>query len=253
MSGSDGRNGIPEGVRLLTFDCYGTLINWEEGPREVFEEILASKDSVVPVEKFRERWEKVQFGLVEDGPYRPYREVLKDSIARILDEFGLEYEEEDGEAFLGAFVSFGPFPEVREALERLGERYELGIISNTDNDLISRSIGNIGVGFDHVTTAEDAGAYKPGPGLFELALKKAGVERSEVVHVFAGYKYDMAPARRMGLPTVWVNRKGEAPPGVLAPDRVVASLGDVYDLMAPERAAGARHSVKTDNEEVEER
>jgi 2-haloalkanoic acid dehalogenase type II len=229
---------------LLTFDCYGTLINWEDGPREVFEEILASKGADVPVERFRERWEKVQFGMVEHGPYRPYREVLTGSIAEALGEFGLEYEEEDGEAFLGAFVSFGPFPEVRAALQRLGERYELGIISNTDHDLISRSIENIGIHFDHVTTAEDAGAYKPGPGLFELALQKAGAERSEVVHVFAGYKYDMVPARRMGLPTVWVNRKGEEPPGDLAPDRVVASLGDVYELLEPERAAGAANGAK---------
>lgn len=247
MNGSDGARGTLGRPRLLTFDCYGTLINWEDGPREVFERILASKGSDVPVGRFRERWEKVQFGMVEHGPYRPYREVLKGSIAETLSEFGLEYDDEDGEAFLGAFVSFGPFPEVRAALERLGERYELGIISNTDNDLISRSIENIGVDFDHVTTAEDAGAYKPGPGLFELALKRAGVEpgaeRSEVVHVFAGYKYDMAPAKRMGLPTVWVNRKGEEPPGDLVPDRVVASLGDVYKLLEPERAAGAANGA----------
>ena len=218
--------------KLLTFDCYGTLINWDDGPQEVFEEILSRKDSDVLVEKFRERWEKVQFSIVEQESYHPYREVLKESIARTLDEFGLGYEDEDGEAFLDAFVSFGTFPEVREVLKRLGESYELGIISNTDNDLISYSIESIGVEFDHVTTAEEAGAYKPGPGLLELALTRASANPTEVIHVFAGYKYDMVPAKRVGLPTVWVNRKGESTPGELKPDQIVANLNAVHDLLS---------------------
>jgi 2-haloacid dehalogenase len=217
--------------KLLTFDCYGTLINWDDGPREVLAGILSRKGSEVPVKEFRDRWEGLQIGMVSEEPYRPYREVLKESIARTLNEFGLAYDERDGEAFLDAFVLFGPFPGVRSALQELGRSYELGIISNTENDLISRSIENIGVNFDHVTTAEDAGAYKPGPGLFELALEKAGADPSEVVHVFAGYKYDMAPARRMGLRTIWVNRKGEAPPGDEEPDHVVRDLAEVPGLL----------------------
>lgn len=216
--------------KVVTFDCYGTLINWDEGPLNFFGELLGRKEAKVSAESFRQRWEWIQYGILQ-GPYQLYREKLESSLAQTLRSFGLRYEESDGRAFLESFVTWGPFSDVKPALQRLGARYKLGIISNTDNDLITRSIENIAVDFDQVTTAMDAEAYKPDLSLFELTLKRLSVSPSEVLHVFAGYKYDMFPASELGMRTMWINRKDEPLAGDAVPDYVEKDLGAVPYLL----------------------
>jgi 2-haloacid dehalogenase len=131
-----------------------------------------------------------------------------------MTRFGLEYRPADGDEMVRAVPTFGPFPDVRAALERLRERFKLVIISNTDNDLIIHNVRNIGVPFDHVITAEQARAYKPSPRIFQHALEVLGCRPEEILHVAQGFEYDIVPAHQLGWARVWINRFGH--PGDLA-------------------------------------
>jgi 2-haloacid dehalogenase len=122
---------------------------------------------------------------------------------------GLEYRDSDGDALVEAVPTFGPWPEVPDALRALKTKYEIAIISNTDDNLIARNVENIGVEFDYVITAQQAGAYKPDRQTFEYAFKTMGVEPSQVIHTAQGWEYDHIPTRDLGLKRrVWINRYG---------------------------------------------
>jgi 2-haloacid dehalogenase len=192
---------------LVTFDCYGTLIDFDLN--RVTRAILGDRlrtDGVDEAEFLRD-FRVMRFQAVLE-PYRPYREVLAASLEHAMRLHGLPYRREDGDALAAAVPTFGPFPEVPAALSRLKETYQIAIISNTDDDLIRGNVERIGVHFDFVITAEQARAYKPQRRAFEYALRIAGRTPDQVIHVAQGFEYDIIPTYGLGMRRIWINRSG---------------------------------------------
>jgi 2-haloacid dehalogenase len=206
---------MPEQFSIATFDCYGTLVDWEGGVGSFLYQraLRAGESEPPPGRELRERWEAIQFELIR-GDYRPYKEILAESVRRVCDERGWPHDDGDGEAILRAIRSWQPFPDTRPALQRCRDAgLRLMIVSNSDRDIIDHSIRQIGVEFDDVQVAEDVGAYKPADEVFAKALERIGEEPGRVLHVAFGFKYDIGPAGRAGMQTAWVNRHCEPPPG----------------------------------------
>ena len=200
----------------VTFDCYGTLIDTRPGYVRVWQELLADKGlgPEVEVMAYVAAWGQEEFRLIQ-GPYAPYRDLLRQSVERTLARFGLPVREGDGERLADAWGTFPPFPDVQPVLNNLAQRTKLAIISNVDDDMVAGSIAAMGVEFDGVYTAQQCRAYKPSRIPFEYALDRMGVPAGRVLHVAFGFQYDHATAHEMGMMTVWVNRRGlERPPGI---------------------------------------
>ena len=193
---------------IVTFDAYATLIDFQLGPTTL--RLLADRLDLdgLNVEEFLDDLRVMRFQAVLED-YRPYDEVLHSSLEKAMRLHGLAYRTSDGDALVAAVPTFGPFPEVPDALRALKTRYEIAIISNTDDDLIKHNVANIGVEFDHVITAQQAKAYKPDRQPFTHAFETMGVEPAQVIHVAQGWEYDLIPTRDLGLRRrVWINRYG---------------------------------------------
>lgn len=207
-------------ARLATFDCYGTLVDWEGGLGCFLYGIaLREGDDAAPAgRELRERWEGIQFDILQRD-YRPYKQVLAESLRAWGDERGYPISDEDGEALVRSMRGWQPFPDTRPALTRVRDAgMRLAIISNTDRDIIEHSLKHLEVPFDDVVVAEDCGAYKPADTVFEQALERFGEDPGDVLHVAFGFKYDIGPAQRLGCRTAWVNRHVETAPGSERPD-----------------------------------
>ncbi|QLH26122.1 haloacid dehalogenase type II [Streptomyces sp. Rer75] len=194
--------------QVVTFDAYGTLVDFELVPATL--KTLGDRLDLdgLDVDTFIDNFRVMRFQAVLET-YRPYDEVLHSSLEKAMRLHGLEFRTSDGDALVAAVSGFGPFPEVPDALRALKSRYEIAIISNTNDDLIARNIERIGVDFDHVITAQQAGAYKPSRETFEYAYKTIGVDPSQVIHTAQGWEYDLIPTRDLGLARrVWINRFG---------------------------------------------
>ncbi len=199
---------LPE---YITFDCYGTLTDFDLAPATL--QILQSRLDEADTGAFLSEFEKIRFEEVL-GEYRPYREVLHRSLERAMDQFGLDYTDEDGDALVSAVPTFGPFPDVPPALERIRPHCKLVIISNTEDDLIAANVEKIGVPFHCVITAEQARAYKPTPAAFHYVLETLGTDKENILHVAQGFNYDIMPAHDLDWKRVWINRRNQ--PGNLA-------------------------------------
>jgi 2-haloacid dehalogenase len=202
----------------ITFDCYGTLIDWERGLLEA----LAPFDTGAGAEELLEAYAVLESGL-EAGEYLAYREV----VARCLDGLGLRYgftpSPEQRAAFADAVGDWPAFADSPGALVRLKERFRLGVITNCDDDLFGRSNRRLGVEFDWVVTAQQARGYKPDPASFEYAFQRIGVPRERILHVAQSLFHDHVPAKALGMTTVWIDRRGgrgggATPPAEAVPD-----------------------------------
>ena len=202
-----------------TFDCYGTLIDWEGGLGTfLYDYALRCRDERQNGRELRERWETIQFEVIQ-GEYRPYRDVLAESLRLLAVERGWPYTDEDGKALARSMRSWQPFPDTAPALRAAREAgIELVIVSNTDRDIIEHSLRHIEVPIDAVITAEDVGSYKPALPHFERALELTGLAPEQILHVAFGFKYDIGPAQQLGFRSAWVNRRGERKPGPASPD-----------------------------------
>ena len=202
-------------IRTATFDCYGTLVDWEGGIGSfLYDKALRARDrELAPGRELRERWEAIQFELVR-GQYRRYKEILAESLRLLCTERGWPYDESDAKAIVRAIRSWQPFPDTAPALRRArAAGLRLVIVSNTDRDILEHTLRQLEVPFDDFVTAEDVGAYKPSQRVFEHALERIGEPPGDVLHVAFGFKYDIGPAARAGMRTAWVNRHAEPPPG----------------------------------------
>ncbi|HEY0632081.1 MAG TPA: haloacid dehalogenase type II [Thermoleophilaceae bacterium] len=218
--------------RLVTFDCYGTLVDWEGGAAAFLYDLALRHGELEPPpgRELRDHWEALQFGLLH-GEYRPYRDVLAASLRAWMTERGYEWSPDEGDALARSIRSWQPFPDTRPALERArAAGLRLAIVSNTDRDIIAHTLRQIGVPFDAVITAEDARAYKPSDAVFDYALERLETPPEDVLHVAFGFKYDIGPASRHGMRTAWVNRDAEPPPGDARPDYEWRDLWPLADL-----------------------
>lgn len=216
--------------KAITFDCYGTLIDWESGAMKYLSAILKRAHSSVPTRKVFERWEEIQFIYLQD-PYEPYREILFHSLLDTLDELKIPYRDGDGDGFGEDIGNWQPFPDVPSGLARLKKHFKLGIISNVDDDIVAQSLSYMGTAIDFLITAERAGFYKPDPEPFKLAIELIGLPPADILHAAFGYKYDLRPASELGMSTCFVNRSGLALPEGFAPDLIVTSIADLAEAL----------------------
>ena len=185
--------------RWATFDCYGTLIDWNGGLRREFARVFGEERADATLERYHEVEPAFQ-----TGGERSYRDVMRATMS----ELGAPAEEED--ALAAALPAWRPFPEVREALEEVRTRgWKLAILSNTDRDFIEASMGQIGVPFELAIVASEIGSYKPGHLHWLTFLEETGASRDAHVHVAQSYFHDVVPASELGLRTIWINRHAE--------------------------------------------
>jgi len=211
---------------VLSFDCYGTLIDWETGILAALRPLLdahgaagATRDEEVLEAYGRHETE------IESGGYLPYREVLAAVLRRLGDELGFAPTDEDANAFADSVGEWPPFDDSPAALRALGGRFGLAVITNCDDDLFARSAQRLEVEFDWVVTAERARAYKPSHRNFELAFETIGLPRERILHVAQSLFHDHVPAKELGLASVFVDRReGKAGPGATPPADAVPDL-----------------------------
>ena len=233
-------------IRVATFDCYGTLIDWEGGLGAFLYDLgLRYGDpNLEPGWALRERWEAIQFELIQ-GTFRPYKEVLAESLRAWTAERGYAWNAAEGEALVRAMRSWQPFPDTRPALRQArAGGLRLVIISNTDHDIIAHTLRHLEIPFDAVVTAEDCQAYKPAGAVFEQALGRIGEPPRHALHVAFGCKYDIGPARALGCRTAWVNRHVEAAPGPERPDYVWRDLWGLAELAGGPGPVGSGVTVR---------
>jgi len=217
-------------VDWITFDCYGTLIDWDLGLRNFLARLLVNKRVSVPPEEVIKAWEPIQYRMVQQ-PYRRYREILARSLEETLRHFKVSVDPEDGAKFATAMGSWRPFKDVPAGLARLRRKYKLGILTNTDKDIIHRTLAHFGVPFDLVLTAEEVRAYKPSPKGFAQLLEKVGVPANRVMHAAFGIKYDLGPSTNAGMRSCLVKR-GPVPRKLTPqPNLEVTDLGALADAM----------------------
>ena len=213
----------------LTFDCYGTLIDWETGLTEAFRPVLAAHGIGLDREDVLVRYARYE-AAAESGPYRRYRDVLAAGLRGVAGELGFEPSAEELATFGGSVAEWPAFPDSAAALTRLKTRFRLGVITNCDDDLFAASNKRLGVDFDWIVTAQQAGSYKPDERNFHLAFERIGLPRERILHVAQSLFHDHAPAQRLGLTSVWIDRRGDrpgagaTPPADATPDAIFPDM-----------------------------
>ena len=213
--------------RWATFDCYGTLIDWNGGIGRQLERLYGADN----VPRLLHRYHEIEPEVERDPPGRPYRQVLDVCLARLAAEDGLELPAEEGDALSRSLPDWDAFPEVPAALADARTRgWKLAILSNTDRDYIEASLATICVPFELAIVASEIGSYKPGLRHWQTFFEQTGADPVGHVHVAASLFHDVAPARQLGLRTIWINRLGEEPePQPDAELHTLSGLGEALD------------------------
>jgi 2-haloacid dehalogenase len=224
----------------LTFDCYGTLIDWEQG-------ILATVTPVFSRSRPETSPEAVLRSFVthearlESGPWRTYREILRAVLSGMAADFNVVLATDEADLLSNSLPLWPPFPDTVEALQRLSKRFHLVIVSNTDDALFAETRKRLAVPFDEVITAEQVKSYKPGKAHFREALRRRGVPASQVLHVAQSLYHDHAPAQELGFRTARIDR-----PSLLAGTGLAPQANVKPDLEFPDLATLAA-SLETGN------
>jgi len=220
----------------LTFDCYGTLIDWETGILTGLRAALGARGAAASDDELLELYARLESEL-EAGPYRTYREVLARACAGVCDAYAIEPADDDAvRRFAGSVGEWPPFADSAGALARLSERFRLGVITNCDDDLFELSAARLGVQFDWVVTAQQVRSYKPDPRNFQVAFERIDVPRDRILHVAQSLYHDHVPAKRLGLTTAWIDRRhgltgsGATPPATATPDLTVPDMATFADV-----------------------
>lgn len=220
----------------LTFDCYGTLIDWETGILAGLAPVLARAGVARGDDELLEVYAKHEAAL-EAGPYLTYREVLAGSLRGLAADLGVQgLTDAEVATFAGSVVDWPAFADSAAALARLKERFRLGVITNCDDDLFAGSNARLGVAFDWIVTAQQARSYKPSLNNFDVAFARIDVPRERILHVAQSLFHDHVPARQAGLTSVWIDRRqgregfGATPPAEAAPDLTVPDMKSFAEL-----------------------
>ena len=217
--------------RWATFDCYGTLVDWNAGIRAELARIFGPPAA----EHLLGRYHAIEPRIQSEHPGWRYRDVMAAALAELAAEAGVGLPDGEHDALGRSLPGWPVFPEVPAALAEAHERgWRLVALSNTDRDLIEASLAVIGVPFELAIVASEIGSYKPAPGHWRAFYATTGADKSRHVHVAQSYFHDIAPARELGIPSVWINRLGER--AELAPTRELPDLaglaGVLDDLVA---------------------
>jgi 2-haloacid dehalogenase len=221
--------------RWATFDCYGTLVDWNGGIRAQLENLFGLEHA----DRLLQRYHEIEPEIQAAQPGVSYREVLTIALERLADEVGLQLPEGETSTLAHSLPSWPIFEDVQPALEEARNRgWRLAILSNTDRDLIDASMATIGVPFDLAIVAGEIGSYKPAPGHWEVFREQTGAERGCHVHVAQSLYHDIATTVELGIQSIWINRLGE--PEDPRPTRTLPSLTGLADALDDISSAGAR-------------
>ena len=225
----------------ISFDCYGTLIDWESGILPVLRTVLGNHGQSLPDAALLELYGEFE-AEAESGPYQSYRDVLNAVVRAFADRLHFEASLAEIRSLHESVRAWTPFPDTVSALRELQRRYQLAVISNIDDDLFAETRKHLGVEFDGVITAQQARSYKPSVNNFQIALRTLALSPDRLLHAGQSIYHDVVPARTLGISTVWVNRKS-ARPGIGAvrastakPDFEVADLATLAVAMKSVRA-----------------
>jgi 2-haloacid dehalogenase len=232
-----------DSLRLITFDCYGTLIDWETGMLAGLRPLFAKAG--VSNLQLLEAYGDAE-AEIESGPYLRYRTVLSETVQGMGRRLGVNITADCGRRFADSFTRWQPFPDTVDALQALARRFRLGIISNVDDDLFAVTKKKLGVEFSVIVTAEQVQSYKPSLKNFQEALRRSGLRKEELLHAGQSIYHDIVPASFLGITNVWVNRpsirpgSGAAKPASAQPTYEVSSLKELAALLG---SAGRSTSI----------
>lgn len=229
----------------LSFDCYGTLIDWEAGLSAGLNQIAGLTPGLAAVDDLLDTYGEIEAAIERNHPSVPYPEVIARSMIATGEAHGVGVPSGLAHAIGGSVPDWPAFPDSAEALRRLKERFKLIILSNVDDDSFAGSNRHLGVTFDAILTAQQIGSYKPSPANFEVLLAKIdemGISRDRLLHVAQSLFHDHVPAKAIGLPTVWINRRGGSgaggatplPPNAPTPDWTFSSMAAFADAVDAE-------------------
>jgi 2-haloacid dehalogenase len=217
---------------ILTFDCYGTLINWEAGILSALHHVLSAHakkmDDAVLLKYYGDFEQRSQ-----EGEFHSYRQVLESVVRRFGAQFGFSPSAQEARSLPDSLPGWKPWPDTVAALTQLKARFRLCVVSNVDDDLFATTRPQLGIEFDEVVTAQQARAYKPSLKIFELALSRIKAPAHRVLHVGQSIYHDVIPAQALGLATVWVNRPsaragvGAVKAAEAKPDLTVTNLAEL--------------------------
>jgi 2-haloacid dehalogenase len=214
------------GDRWATFDCYGTIVDWNAGIGNELEHLFGVEHR----DRLLRRFHDIEPEIQTASPGASYREVLTLALERLASEEGLMIEEGKTSALAKSLPSWPVFEDAAPALEEARSRgWKLAILSNTDRDLLDASMGAIGVPFDGSIVAGEIGSYKPAHRHWEVFREQTGIDQEHHVHVAQSLFHDISTATELGLPSIWINRLGEPPDE--RPDRTLTSLTGLADAL----------------------
>jgi 2-haloalkanoic acid dehalogenase type II len=207
---------------VVTFDCYGTLIDWERGISAAFAAAMAADGVSLDLAQLLAAYHEIE-PAVQAETYRPYRDVLTETARRVATRVGWQLAESRAGFLADSLPQWPPFPDTNPALERLNAAgYRLGILSNVDDDLLAGTRRHFTAPFELVVTAQQVRSYKPAPAHFTAARQRVGGGRW--LHAAQSYFHDIEPARALAIDHAWINRKGERPAGVGGADHEFRDL-----------------------------
>ena len=221
--------------RWLTFDCFGTLIDWRHGIRTTGELLFLGRGG-----DFLAAYIDLEAEVESDGPFRRYRAIMTETTRRVATQLGLDLKPDDASALVSTIPYWPPFSDVGPALGALKkDGWKLALLTNCDRDIIALTQRRLPVSFDAVVTAEDVAAYKPNPAHFLLFKSTFGASADAWIHVAQSYFHDITPTSELGIRRIWVNRQGEPDDPSIA-DAVISGLAELPEAVKNLYAKSAR-------------
>ncbi len=222
---------LPKDIQFITFDCYGTLIDWETGVFEAFQKqadrdgLTLDRDTLIP--RFIEIQREIQ-----SGSYELYAEVLRRTAVKLAGELDWELESSRAQFLPDSVPRWMPFRETNAQLERFAKKYETGVLSNIDDKLLGATRRHFRTDFDLVVTAQQVRSYKPDPAHFKECARRIEKRKKNWVHIASGYPTDVVECLKQKVPVIWVNRHGEAlESGQKKPTEEVKTFRDAAKLL----------------------